>query len=378
MGAPGALVTDADLRNAVWGIRGLGRAGVPVRALAPRPSAAGLWSRHVRARGLASNPAFAPDAFLEAVAEHALRAGPLVTYLVREEALAAAIDRWGDAVPDGVLLPFAGLASVARLRDKRELPALGAAAGLPPPAVLAQGPAAGVREAPPTLPCVVKPAVAGGSLATARVVGSDAEWKQVLGGVRAQEPLVVQELLNGPLVSLALVLDRDGEVVAAFQEEAQRTWPVAAGSIALSHSVAPDPGLVERVATMLRAAGYWGLAQVDLLNAPGGHSLIDVNPRFYACLPLALACGVNLPAAWHCVAVGERPRVPRGYPAGVRYRWLEGDLYAAARGARERLRPARATAGAIWARDDPAPSAVLSAEPLVRAVGRRLPGRRRA
>lgn len=376
MDAPPALVTDADLSNAVWGIRGLGRAGISVDALAPRRSAAGLWSRYVHARGTAPDAAVAPARLLESVAAKAATDGPLVAYLVREEALAAAIYGWADGVPEGVLLPFGGLGSIARLRDKRQLGALAATAGLRAPEVLVEGPAAHVRQTRPALPCVVKPALPAGRLPTARVVSSAVEWEQVVGDLPPAEPLVVQELVSGPLVSLGLVLDRDGTVVAAFQEEAHRTWPVAAGSIALSHSVAPDGELVERVAAMLQAAGHWGLAHLDLMAAPGGHCLIDVNPRFYSCLPLALACGVNLPAAWHRAAIGQPPSPVGRYPTGVRYRWLAGDLYAARRGAWQRLRPVGAGAGATWAADDPAPSALLSAEPVVRAVGGRLPGRR--
>ena len=40
---------------------------------------------------------------------------------------------------------------------------------------------------------------------------------------------------------------------------------------------------------MLRRAGYWGLAQLDFVQDSDGPVLIDVNPRYYACLPLALA-----------------------------------------------------------------------------------------
>ena len=51
--------------------------------------------------------------------------------------------------------------------------------------------------------------------------------------------------------------------------------------------------------------GFGGLAQLQFVQAPGGApALIDVNPRFYGSLPLALACGVNLPDAWHALVSG--------------------------------------------------------------------------
>jgi hypothetical protein len=71
---------------------------------------------------------------------------------------------------------------------------------------------------------------------------------------------------------------------------------------------------------------------------------------------------VNLPAAWHAVVAGAAAGAPAAYPAGRRYRDLEGDLYAARRGhARALLRPRpRAHAGAMWAADDPLASVLLA------------------
>ena len=42
-----ALVTDVQLRSALAGLRGLGRAGVDVLAAAPTRAAPGLWTRRL-------------------------------------------------------------------------------------------------------------------------------------------------------------------------------------------------------------------------------------------------------------------------------------------------------------------------------------------
>ena len=180
------------------------------------------------------------------------------------------------------------------------------------------------------------------------------------------EPLVVQERLSSDLISVGIVVDRDGAVAARFQHRASRTWPADAGSSALAVSVAPDDDLVARSAALLHAAGYWGLAELEFVERRGRPTLIDVNPRFYGCMPLPLACRVNLPAAWHAIATGEQAPAPRDYPVGVTYRWLKADVNAALRGNPRRLlcRSPSPRAGAMWAADDPLPGAVL-------AIGRR-------
>jgi hypothetical protein len=68
--------------------------------------------------------------------------------------------------------------------------------------------------------------------------------------------------------------------------------------------------------------------------------------------------------------------MPDTYPEGVRFRWLEADLSAGIHGQARRLAalPHRGTAGAMWAADDPAASALLALD-AVRVRGARRLGR---
>ena len=154
-------------------------------------------------------------------------------------------------------------------------------------------------------------------------------------------------------------------------------WPTIFGMLiglcGAALLVAPDDALVQAAARLLRAAGFWGFAQMQFLTARRGPAIIDVNPRLYGSLPLATAAGINLPAVWHAVALGE-PVGDTSYRAGVSYRWLEGELAAAAKGAwRELLRrPPAPRSGAMWAADDPLPSTLLALGSAWRRTGRKL------
>lgn len=142
-------------------------------------------------------------------------------------------------------------------------------------------------------------------------------------------------------------------------------------------SVRPDPDLVRPVVRALELAGYWGLVEMEFLQGRDGAMLIDVNPRFYGCMALPLACGVNLPAAWHAVALDREPPWPLPYRTGVVYRWRLADVLAAVRGSPERLRKRvhGPQAGAMWATDDPLPAPLMVGAELGTRVSRRLPGR---
>ena len=345
------------------GLRGLGISGVAVTALAPSWSGAGLWSRFATDRTVGPDPGRDPAGFADEVGRVSAARGAMVVYPGREEAIEALLDHW-DTLPRGVVMPYPWPAPLRAIRDKTRLPELAGAAGIPTPATRTVAAAEALAASPPEFPCIVKPGDPVGRLKSAHLVRGPDELDSLLRRRRVppDERVLVQEWARGPVLSLEVVLGRRGEVVGRFQQRTERTWPVAAGSIAFGTSVRADEELVRRAARMLRDAGYWGLAQLDFVATVEGPVLVDVNPRFYSCLPLAIACGVNLPAAWHAVALGGGARCPEAYPTGVSFRWLEGDLVAAARGSPKRLlrRAPPPRTGSMWAWHDPLPGIVLA------------------
>ncbi len=372
--ASGALVLDARLRSSVAGVRALGRAGVEVVALGERRDAAGRWSRYAHARELAPGAAQDPGAYAAAVVAAAARRGPLVAYPGSEDGVDAVLAA-SQATPS-VIAPWP-VESLARLRVKPSLARVAAAVGVPTPQTVVESRVSELRRAPPEVPCAVKPVVQNGAVRSTLIARTAAELEGVLERFGDDALVLVQPVVPGRLVSLGVVLGRDGELLAAFQQVARRTWPAAAGSIALGVSVPADPALVEAATAVLREAGYWGLADVEFLADEEQFTLIDVNTRYFGCLGLALACGVNLPAAWRSAVLGfPAPVQPAAYPTGVTYRWLEADAMAALRGRPGVLlrAPRRPVVGAMWAADDPVPSLLMAAG----AVPHRVRTRRQA
>jgi predicted ATP-grasp superfamily ATP-dependent carboligase len=368
-----ALVTDAEQRSAVAGIRGLGRAGIPVIAVGKGRAAAGLWSRHARRRAVLRRGY--PAALIDCMKRAGTERGAVV-YPAKEDTIDTLLSA---KLPRGASLPYGSLEGLRRLRDKRSLTELAEEVGLAVPETLREAEAGELARGSAPLPCVVKPALPTSALSSAVVVYDRAGLQALVGKVGPHEPLLVQELVGGPLTAVAMVLSQDGEVMASFQQQAHRTWPVDAGTSSLAVSVAPDPELMTRAAELLRSAPYGGLAHMQFVGAGPARRLIDVNPRFYGSLPLAMACGVNLPAVWHASACGHPVPGPTEYRVGVTYRWLEGELLGAVRGAgRSRLaavsralRPSRPPrVGAVWSAQDPLASAIFAAN-LGREIARR-------
>src|SRR4051794_29423412 len=320
-----ALVSDVQFRNSVRGLRGLGRAGIPAIAFGPTRGAAGLHSRFAARAEIGPDSALDARGFADRIGTLAVECGGLVVYAGTERSLDALFAARGE-LPDEVILPYPDSSVLDAVRDKRRLEQLATAAGLAAPRTLAVGSPADFLREPPPVPSAIKLANTDASLGSTRIVRSERELNELMEWLPPESSLLAQELASGPLAAVALVIGRDGRVVARFQQVADRQWPEDVGVSALARSVAPDEDLLDRCAQMLSSAGYWGLAHLQFLSTPDGPALIDINPRFYGSMPLALAAGVNLPAAVHAVTLG-RPFPPAlDYRIGVEYRWLQADL----------------------------------------------------
>jgi len=167
--------------------------------------------------------------------------------------------------------------------------------------------------------------------------------------------LVVQPYIEGTITAFAGLLV-DGQLLAQVQQRCLRTWPVPAGVSSAAVTTTPDPDLAQALTRLLD--GYQGLFQAQFVDG----KLIDLNPRVYGSLPLAVAAGVNLPAMACEVASGGRPHPVVG-SSGVHYRWVEGDMRHLVHQARRlglggvaaALLPHRNTAHSVISWSDPGP-----------------------
>jgi predicted ATP-grasp superfamily ATP-dependent carboligase len=123
-----------------------------------------------------------------------------------------------------------------------------------------------------------------------------------------------------------------------------------------------DERIGRPLAEIIRRLGWSGIFEFQLLRSADDAYLIDLNPRPYGSLALAIGAGLNLPAIWVDLLLGREPRVGRPV-VGVRYRAESREVKAfgqALRGRRIRqalaiARPRRRTVHAIFSLRDPAP-----------------------
>jgi predicted ATP-grasp superfamily ATP-dependent carboligase len=243
---------------------------------------------------------------------------------------------------------------VGHLLDKTRLATAAVGAGIAMPQTLVFGSVKELLASAKRLPypVVVKLPV---SRVPARLV---ANAPMLAAAVWSNGPFLVQPFVREDLWAVGGVV-WNGRMVAAVHQRYLRTWPVDCGTAAAAVTVSPDPAVEERLLRLLD--GYDGIFQAQF----AGGFLLDLNPRVYGSLPLAVAAGANLPAILCDLARGKEVPAIRAR-AGVAYRWLEGDLRAitgllrrhrlGAGGALRALRPRRGTAHSVVSLRDPGPT----------------------
>ncbi len=379
------LVTDGETRACVAAVRGLAAGGFEVTSAAPRGHiAVAGWSRAAARRIRTADPVRDETGFIASL-ERTLRSRAIDVLLPGSDASLLDVSRWRERLEPYARLGLPSPEDVWRTLDKAELTDAATRCGLaPPPTIVATG----TREAHAAArrlgyPVIVKPRRsviesgpvrrrAGSELASGR-----GDLSEIVG--RFGDEVLVQRRAVGALVSFGGVFAAGrllGEAVSRYH----RTWHPGAGNACFSESIDGSSDLRARVCDLLADLGWEGLFELELIEREdGGWHAIDMNPRPYGSMALAIGAGCNLPALWCRHVLGE-PVEPARAAAGVRYRWTDADLRhglwqlrAGHAGAAARaLAPHRDVVHAFARRGDPGPGVARVIEMGTIAAGRAL------
>jgi predicted ATP-grasp superfamily ATP-dependent carboligase len=395
------LVLDGDTNQALAVVRSLGRAGHRVVVASAWRRSLATWSRYCVGRVRIEGDTFA--AYDRLLAWARAREVRVVIPLTERSCTLCSLarDSWEGA---GIIVGCAPLETLRRAFDKRETLRQAEAAGVRVPVTISPG---SLREAVAAgdrvgFPCVIKPrfshAWTGAAflpdLGCAYAANARELEQAVLSRRQGDRWPLVQAFVPGQGKGVFALCDR-GRALAWFAHERLRDVRPSGSGSSVRRSVPLSPRLQLPAERLLAAMQWHGPAMVEFREAPGEEPvLMEVNGRFWNSLQLAISAGVDFPALWLSILLGEEPlHTPPPYAEGVTVRWLWGDvkrfLYVLAgppagfsqpyptvwQGARELL--GRQSAGSrleIWQRTDPWPAIgewVQGARELWRARSRR-------
>jgi predicted ATP-grasp superfamily ATP-dependent carboligase len=335
-GAPGAsgavLVTDGEARAALACVRSLGARGCRVHVVAAAPRSLAGASRFAAGEHVLGDPARQPLDWARGVEELAKRLGAELVLPLTEVAIGT-LHAFG--VADRVPVACPPRAAYEAAIDKHALIERAAPLGIAaPPTLLLPGaePPARLPE-PFRYPLVVKPRRSralreGRWLAgVAHVVRDDRELAAALGALAPLGDCLLQEFLPGHGEAIFL-LASGGRTLARFAHRRLREKPPTGGVSVLRESIAPDPALLAASERLLQQLDWSGVAMVEFRRSPDGRAwLMEINPRLWGSLQLAIDAGVDFPALLLALQRGEPvPETSAQARLGVRTRWLLGDL----------------------------------------------------
>lgn len=139
-------------------------------------------------------------------------------------------------------------------------------------------------------------------------------------------PFMVQDFIPGGGAGV-FALYQHGQAIVFFSHRRIREKPPTGGVSVLSESTSLDPHLKEMTKRLLDDVKWHGVAMAEFRITPDGQPyLMEVNPRFWGSLQLAIDCGIDFPYLVFQIAAGHTVCTPEDYPVGRRLRWFLGDL----------------------------------------------------
>jgi predicted ATP-grasp superfamily ATP-dependent carboligase len=367
---PRVLVTGSEVPAGLAALRGLSAAGFEPWAAVVGRGAAGARSRACGGIVQVPDPRSEADAFVRALADAASRLKVAAVLPGTEAALLALAGR-SDAFPASVAVGNAPEAALRRATDKTALALLALRAGLdtPPTRIVVAGGTL-ATEYDLSFPAVVKPlrselTTADGGLRRfeAHRVESRAELERALRDL-PDEVGLVQPYIDGRLISVNGVAWK-GSVEGMHQHVVYRVWPERCGHLAYAETIPLGEEREHAVGAFMRELDWSGVFNLQLIEHEGRQYVIDLNPRFYHSLGLAVAAGVNLPAIWTSLLL-DLPFDPGRCRFGVRFRDEKDDPRAIWRELRRGqatallgLLPRRDTAHSLFSIRDPGPALSL-------------------
>ena len=109
---------------------------------------------------------------------------------------------------------------------------------------------------------------------------------------------------GGEALGVSLLFNQNAEPRALFVHKRLREYPLSGGPSTLRESVV-RPEVAELAVRLLRALNWFGLAMVEFKVDPrdGVPKLMEVNPKLWGSLSLAIASGVDFPALLYRLAM---------------------------------------------------------------------------
>ncbi len=313
-------------------VRSLGRRGFHVTVGETTRFCASFFSRYASRTLVYPSPSSRPGDFIGWLIDE-LKTGSYSMVLPTEFATQQVIASAAHEVRRYAGFPFPEKSLADKVHDKGWLMSFAAQKGYLIPKTRFVPEAADIYEVSEglTYPVVIKPRQSSGSRGIAYVREKSSFRDAYLKVHRSYPDPLVQEYIppmEGGGCGVGALFNMDGEPRAAFAYRRLRQYPVSGGPSTLRESI-DGAEIKELAVSLLKDLGWRGPAMVEFRIDPRDSKprLLEINPRLWGSLNLAVESGVDFPYLLHQIATeGDCDQVFE-YRLGVKCRWLiPGDI----------------------------------------------------
>jgi predicted ATP-grasp superfamily ATP-dependent carboligase len=325
--APKALVLDGDSRAALAIVRSLGRRGIEVTVASEEKTSLAGCSKWCSDRLVCPCPRATPRLFEDWLTS-TLALMPDAVLFFASDVTASVVGKCRADLPEPALALLLPQESLAVALDKSATLDLARKLGVPAPrsAQFARGEAIDETCADLGYPVAIKASQSDLPYRCATTYARDpGEFRMLLDEVLRECPAaLVQEVIPGEGTAIFALFDT-GKPLVTFAHRRLIEKPPWGGVSALCESIDPPLDALGFALDMLKELNWHGPAMVEFKRNPDGvPCLMEINPRFWGSLELAVRSGVDFPYMCMQLALGEPMETPSMRPAVNR--WVLGEL----------------------------------------------------
>lgn len=325
---PKILIFDAMWNKTLAAVRSLGKRGFHLIVGEKTRFATALFSRYCSRRVVYPSPLSIPDKFLDWLLQE-VKANNYDMLLPTELETQQLILKNREEFEKYTRVPFADYELISNVQNKAWLMRYAEAHGYPCPKTYFVKDVDFFSYDLLEYPVVIKPTESSGSRGVAYVNRPSDFFKTLkITHKKYPYPLIQEYIPNGGAYGVGALFNSNSEPRAAFVYKRLREYPVTGGPSTLRESVRNDE-IKEIALSLLKSLKWVGVAMVEFRLDPRDNrpKLMEINPRLWGSLQLAILSGVDFPYLLYRMAMDGDVEPAWDYKLGVRCRWLiPGDM----------------------------------------------------